>query len=226
MATDLVAGLRLSSFARAGRGRRPICLVPHGQRGIGQVGIELRIEVERAIEQPAGEVQTWRWSGSEDHPLRLLALEKSIATISVAKEDSSRPEDGQRYFVAADGLSDDDYSVRFWKLALGQEADEQDFSLEIAPGDVTLSVREFLGRPEPDALRSLGLDEDSGIWLKPTLHGSSAWVPRILDLEGWERGTGFTLAKKTLALEPGGTAEVRIRSPRWSWWPTAVGEHR
>lgn len=167
--------------------------------GVSQVAVEVRIGIERAIEQPDSEVRTWRWSGSEDHPLRLLALEKSFATISDAKEDSTRPEDGRRYFVAGDGLSDDDYSVRFSKLALRQEADEQDFSLEIAPGDVTLSVREFLGRPEPDVLRSLGLEEDSGIWLEATLHGSSASVPRILDLEGWERGTGSTLAKQTLA---------------------------
>lgn len=51
--------------------------------------------------------------------------------------------------------------------------------------------------------------------MEASLSGESEWVPRILDLDGWERGNGIAfLAKKALDIEPGASVEVTIRSPR------------
>lgn len=193
--------------------------------GISEAGVEVRIGIEREIQQPGGESQKWRWSGGENAVHRLLVTPDGAAAITNVESKSARPEDSSRYFAPADGQSEF-YTVGFLKLEL-QNPIEQGVSLELAPGDATLLIAEPLGKAKPEALSSLGVDEGSEVWLQASLSGESEWVPRIIDLEGWERGTGIShLAKKTLELEAGEHVEVTIGSPRWSWWHAPTGERR
>lgn len=182
--------------------------------GISEIAVQVRIGLERTLEQPDGTVQTWRWRAWKELLPTVLATAEGVVAIAGTEGGTSRPKKASRYFAPVNDLFGN-YSVAYLKRDLRRA--EGDFSLEIAPGDVTMTVTRVLGKAAAEVLPSLGLeaDHDSEIWLEARMQGSSEWVPRILDLEEWERGTGSSpLAKKTVRVGPGDEVQVGVRSPR------------
>ena len=207
---------------------------PTPGEGITQVAAAIEVAVEQSLEQPDGKVQTWRWTpGEKQLPAEIFASSDEVLVVSDVDGASARPKGSSRFFSFRDarkGLVEveveleesepeemehpqADFSIGYLRVDVRRVA-ETGLSLQIVPGELTLSVERMVGKPGPQVLKSLGLENDANIWLEASLRGDSEWVPRLLDLTDWQRGSSISyLAKKTAAVAPDETIRITVNSP-------------
>ena len=181
---------------------------PDMGNGIKEAAVQLVFLVERTVEQPDGQSQRWHAGREIDH--RLLVSAGRVFTMTGMADKSARPEKDAPFFASNEPS---DYSVGYLEF-YGEEAVEGEFVVDIPAGELTVQLDDFVGKPDLRALYALGLHEKPGTWLPASFSATSDWVPRLVDLKGWERGTGIAFhAKQVKRVEPGETVEIRVASP-------------
>ena len=206
----------------AGRYYMPFDSFPTVSDGIGEVAVQLEVSVEQEIEQPDGDAQTWYWRPPEElrFPRILLAIDDRVTGISDYDGGSAEAAETARYFRRQD---EDDresssrrYKVGYLKINSEQKHPADEVALPIVPGTVTVAVESFLGKPDDAVLQSLEHEGpfEQPIWLRANLDGSSEWIPKVLNLDGWERGTSISFhARQVSEVADGETVEIAVESP-------------
>lgn len=189
--------------------------------GITAVGVECDIRLKQELPQPDGDRQTWNWSPPDDRsfPVAILALRDSVRMVADFDGSSVSPERSAAYFRRKDPSKEEDdlkeYEVGFSELQFSNAA-RGEATLEVVPGTLVVSVERLLGKADDAVLEVLGQQHGRRreIWLEASLGASSEWIPRVLDLDGWERGESISfLARKTQVIPPEERAVVTIESP-------------
>ena len=189
--------------------------------GILRPAAQIDVGIEREIEQPDGEGQTWYWRPNpEQFPTAILAGTGRVIPIAEYVDGQFSPAESASYFRHEEPPANDfeeeanAFPVGYVKMCPAQEQPASGW--EIVPGRLTLKVQRFVGQAAPDVVDVLNasIEEDKQLWLEAPMLGSSAWVPRILDLEGWERGDSIAFdARRVLDVQPGETIVIDLDSP-------------
>ncbi len=189
---------------------------PEYDDGIRDVAVEISFHVESiSLTQPDGEGQTWHWRGKR-RPL--LASADGVRVIDQIRGGTVPLDETARYFTADPRKEPrrrylGEPEIHFHKLTVDAEADSE-ISMELAAGEITFVARRILGRADANVLTSLGVDDDSEVWLEAKLKEDSAWASRILETNYWTLQPEHSiLATQTLTLEPGETAHITVNSP-------------
>jgi hypothetical protein len=190
--------------------------------GILRTAAQIDVGVEREIEQPDGESQTWYWRrDDEQFPSAILAGTGRVIPIADYDGGKFNPAETANYFRPEEPPANDfeeeanGFAVGYLTMRPAQEG-RPESQWEIVPGRLTVSVKRFLGQAAPDVVKTLNaeIQEDQQVWLEAPMQGSSSWVPRILDLDGWERGDSISFhARKVLDVQPGETIAIELQSP-------------
>jgi hypothetical protein len=183
--------------------------------GISEVVLFTHMVVTRGIKQSGGENLDWYWMRGQDfNPGYLLVTDESIVDFPaipwVGDVVFDFPE--SEYFRSIPK----EHGVQYFAFR-DRERANYSLSLELPAGKLECAVRSFFGKATREVTHALGLQPQGGrgIWLEASLNAKSAWVPRGIDLAGWNQGKDIynVLVSKTLSLEPGETKTIHFASP-------------
>jgi|GEM_PF-3193607 len=189
---------------------------PTPGKGISEVAVELQMSLEQKIEQPDGKLQTWRWTAPEMRLPLILATTGRVIAVR-GRNDSARPLVTSPFFVSTGQRlgSETERKIGFLNFDVIRGA-ERELSFEIAAGELTVRATRIVGKAEPAVLKTLGIEDETEIWLPVKLKRGSEWLPRLLDLEGWNPNPrAFSdVAERTFSVEPDETLQVTVKSPQ------------
>lgn len=185
---------------------------PTFNNGIDKVAVKVRLGMSRTISQGDDIEMTWRVSENS----MLMATPFRFIVVGDTKGESMVLPRETPYFSPTDErFEDSDYQVGYI-VCDDVKSIEGEYSLELPAGELEVRLVRFYGKAGPAAAESLRMDgqSDQEIWLDATLKATSQWVPRILDLTNWHRGTGIShLAMQTHTIEANRDVEITIASP-------------
>jgi hypothetical protein len=201
---------------------------PTLENGIDAVALQLALSVKQQIEQPDGEVETWRWRMPDARRHRrpqigsaaLLVRPDGAARIATYDSDAARPQESAEFFVDDEHEEDDKFIAVGYVELQTKAAPADPLEVQVPPGEVSVVIEKLLGRAGETARAGLDLTSDgnSQIWLEATLRPRSEWLPRLLVLTDWQqpdedRPVASILARRTLTIQAGQPTRLTLATP-------------
>ncbi|QDU80126.1 Serine/threonine-protein kinase PrkC [Polystyrenella longa] len=197
---------------------------PTISNGITDVSIGVRIRIDREIKQINGEPLEWSWhpeDGDVDHDKFFLAGDQ-VQPHFTGDWQHALPDQESKFFKFSQGSGSDRRMVGYVVYNVGKSSTGP-LKLDIPTGRLTFIVMGLYGTPTEEVLNDLQFDKELGenqrVFLTNNLPNDSAWIPRIMDVEGWTYHSGNDgthldhLVHMSINTRLGEPVEITIASP-------------